>query len=345
MKRIMVNIVSAQTIPNYLFIKEFGDDADIFLFVSTDEMEKSDKTATIYRTAGIDKKDVRKILINENELYLAKDKLDRLGWRGKDYLFLVNITGGTKLMSNAVYEYFKELNSRFFYLPIGQNTIKELFNDRKADEKPVKYKLRVEEYLNLHNIHPDTKELQLMKSTVIDIVNYFRKRDTDVLPYRLLQGTKLSNQQKYAIWFEHLLYYKIKELLGLDDEEIKMGVKLFKKELENNYFENEVDNEIDVIFVKDNRIYVVEAKVSVGRIKVNTTTVSNYLYKLAAINKRFGLNSKAAFMTFSDFSSLLSTSINNLEKKCSILGLPYPFDKNDIIDDNKFKNRILTLLK
>jgi hypothetical protein len=334
MKRIMVNIVSAQTIPNYLFIKEFGDDADIFLFVSTDEMEKSDKTATIYRTAGIDKKDVRKILINENELYLAKDKLDRLGWRGKDYMFLVNITGGTKLMSNAVYEYFKELNSRFFYLPIGQNTIKELFNDRKADEKPVKYKLRVEEYLNLHNIHPETKELQFPKKEVMNILikNPF---DTDIP----------QDQNKYSLWFEHLLYYKIKDLLKLVDDEIKTGVKLFKKKPENSYFDNLVDNEVDVVFVKDNRIYVVEAKVSVGRIKVNTTTVSNYLYKLAAINKRFGLNSKAAFMTFSDFSSLLSTSINNLEKKCSILGLPYPFDKNDIIDDNKFKNRILTLLK
>jgi len=334
MKRIMVNIVSAQTIPNYLFIKEYGDDADIFLFVSTDEMEKSDKTATIYGTAGIDKKDVRKILINENELYLAKDKLDRLGWRGKDYLFLVNITGGTKLMSNAVYEYFKELNSRVFYLPIGQNTIKELFNDRKADEKPVKYKLRVEEYLNLHNIHPETKELQFPKKEVMNILikNPF---DTDIP----------QDQNKYSLWFEHLLYYKIKDLLKLGDDEIKTGVKLFKKKPENSYFDNLVDNEVDVVFVKDNRIYVVEAKVSIGKQKYRMTNISNSLYKLAAVNKQFGLNSKAMLMTFSDLHNLQRKSVLNLRKRCLILGLPYPFDKNDIIDDNKFKNRILTLLK
>ncbi len=47
MAAILVNIVRAQTIPNFLFIKEYGIGADLFLFIITEEMEQAGKTEAI----------------------------------------------------------------------------------------------------------------------------------------------------------------------------------------------------------------------------------------------------------------------------------------------------------
>jgi hypothetical protein len=156
--------------------------------------------------------------------------------------------------------------------------------------------------------------------------------------------TKDNLQRKYSLWFEHYIYYSIKHILKLKDDEIKLGIKLFKKEKGSNYTDDLADNEIDIVFVINNIIHIIEVKASVGKQKPNTTALTNYLYKLAAINKRFGINAKAALMVFSDLKSLSGTSAVNMKKRCEILNLPYPFDCNDITETNKFQYRLLTLV-
>ena len=340
---IIVSIVSAQTLPNYLFIKEFQNQADLFLFISTAEMKKENKTKLIYETAGLEKKQIRKILIHEDELYLAKKRLDGLNWDNADYSFLVNITGGTKLMSYAVFEYYKKLNSRFFYLPIGKNFIKEIFDNKPALTLPIHYNVSVDEYLNLYGISPKEEPLKLNENSVTAIFNHYKKRIPEKWPFSNLSRENISEQQKIALWFEHFLYFQIKKHLDLPDNSIKLGVKLFKKENDQNYRDHLNDNEIDIIFTKNNTCYIVEAKVSVGKNKINTSAITNYLYKLAAINKRFGINAKAVLMLYTDLSSLSATSKQNLKNRCNVLNLPFPFSRKEIDQENLFKDKLLTL--
>jgi len=96
--------------------------------------------------------------------------------------------------------------------------------------------------------------------------------------------------------------------------------------------------------VKNNNIIIVEAKVSLGKDKINTTAISNYLYKLAAVNKQFGLNAKAILITFADLSVLKPASRNNIEKRCRILNLPFPFDKDDFIVPDRLHLKLKALL-
>jgi hypothetical protein len=344
MKKVLVNIVSSQTIPNYLFIKEFGMDADLFLFISTESMEKKQKTRTIYNTAGISKKDVRKINVHEDELYLAKEKLDKLGWTDKDFHFFVNITGGTKLMSNAVLDYFNKFNSRFFYLPIGKNIIKEIFTDKPSETHAINYKITVKEYLQLYNIDFDEEPLFLNKNKTDGLLQTYEKNNFETFPTYPLADGNLSGQQKHALWFEHYLYYKIKNHLQLNNDEIKLGIKLFKQEQEGGFADTLTDNQIDVVFTWQNNCYLIEAKVSAGKTKINTAAITNYMYKLAAINKRFGINAKAALMLFADFTRLSEKSYANLKKRSEILNLPFPFDRNSLLNDEKFNKKFSLFL-
>ena len=344
MKRVLVNIVSEQTVPNYLFVKEFENEADLFLFISSRAMETREKTKIIFKTAGISKNRVRKILVQEDEWYLAKAKLDKLGWTIGEYQFLVNISGGTKLMSNAVYEYFKQYNSRFFYLPIAKNEIRELFKDKPAQSRPVKYSISVKEYLCLHDIAYSEEEMLLDEKKTMMLYDIFAKNNFHHFPITLITGLNINGQQKEALWFEHYLFYKIKALLALGDLQIKTGIKLYKKGKEKNFSDNLTDNEIDIVFIKNNNCYIVEAKVSVGKKKINTGAITSYLYKLAAINKRFGINAKAVLMLFAELNTLSPISLRNMKRRCEVLNLPVPFDRHDLIDGAVFKNKMLTFV-
>jgi len=345
MANILVNIVSEQTIPNYLFIKEFQDIADAFLFISTKEMEKKNKTKVLCDTARIETNKIHKIIIDENELFLIKKKLDGLGWKNINNRYYVNITGGTKLMSIAVKEYFQSFDNKFFYLPIGKNSYSEIFSSKASIEKPVGYELSVKEYLNLYGIEYEMNDFIFDKDKAINIFNKYKNTDFKDFPVDLFPDIKLHISQKIGLWFEYFIYYRIKELLNLDEKSIVTGIKLYKRQKENNYSDTLNDNEIDIVFIKNNRIYIIELKSFLGGMKINTAGLSNYLYKIAAVNKRFGLNAKSTLFTLSDFNSLHEKAKQNLIKRCNILNIYYPLCRNNIEDEYIFKKSLNQFIK
>lgn len=338
MTRVLVNIVSAQTVPNYLFIKEFQEEADLFLFISTSKMEEDDKTNIIWTTAGLDKKMVRKILINEDELYLAKSKLDKLGWKDAGYEFLVNITGGTKLMSNAVYAYFKNLNSRFFYLPIQKNVVSEIFEDKPATKQNIAYKISVMEYMSLYGIDYEKSPPLLDKHTVYETFQLYESAGYENFPYKKIKN--IARDLKKGIWFEHWLYYRIKDALGIPDAAIELNIRMHQKGQNYNFADHLTDNEVDLAFVVNNKIFIVEAKVSLGQNRVKTIKLTNALYKLAAVNKRFGLNAKAVLLTLADFSTLTGDARISIEKRCELLAIPFPFEREILANDSLFEAKL-----
>lgn len=343
MAKILVNIVSDQTIPNFLFIKEFQNVADNFLFISTKEMEQQYKTLTIYETAGIDQHKVKIVRIHEDELYLALNKLEQSGWLTESHQFLVNITGGTKLMSNVVYACFKSFQSRFFYLPAGKNVIKEIFDNKPSIAQTIRYHISVKEFLTLHNILYKEKDSVLSGSQSEKIYWQYKKNRFQKFPYGTFKSDVVKGQQKPGLWFEEFLCYKIKQTLHLPDAAVKQGIKLFHKQPERNFSDNLTDNEVDLVFVVNNNIFIVEAKVSIGKVKINTSALTHYLYKLAAINKRFGLRATALFVTFANLSRLSDDAQRNLENRCKVLNLPLPIDRNDFVDPNRLKLKLTSL--
>jgi len=346
--RILVSIVSEQTLPNYLFIKELQNSLEInkYIFISTEGMEKKDKTNTLCQTANIDKKHRTKILVDENALFLSKKKLSHLNITNDDEIF-VNLTGGTKMMSNATWQFFNNFrNVRFFYVPIGKNTYLEVFDEKPAIENQFNYQLSCQEYLNIYDIQYEKEKMLFTKEQVFDVYKDVKSTQFDLekFPKSKLKKFNIDDyniKQVHTKWYEEYLYYLIKEKLSLDDEKIEAGIKLFKKSenKENKFVPN--DNEIDVFFLYNNNPFIVEAKFSIGgKEKINIEGLYNYLYKLAAINQRFGLKAKSTLITLATFENNGDNFKQNLEKRCRILNIHSPFDRQIIDNKQKFEEEL-----
>ena len=89
-------------------------------------------------------------------------------------------------------------------------------------------------------------------------------------------------------WFEEFIYQKIKDELQVPEENVALNV----------FIEKDNDkNELDVIFIKDNNLNVIECKSFIGG-KEGVKILNNALYKLQAIMKsKFGLNAKSYLCT------------------------------------------------
>lgn len=147
----IVNIVSEQTIPNYLFVKEMYEQGDNVIWILTGD-EKQALKPMKYLEASLTEENHKKICLKnggeEDVDYmtgLLKNNIETTG------NYLVNLTGGTKLMSLVVYNFFKEnfTDTSFYYMPIGANKIININNATVID---IAYKVKVKEYLKLYGL-------------------------------------------------------------------------------------------------------------------------------------------------------------------------------------------------
>lgn len=153
MKSILVSLVSDHTIPNILAVHHFKPDE--LLFISTEKMEKKEKIKAILMTLdrlGL-KYENDSIIVREDSILDCRKEIDKWIEGKKDAEFLVNLTGGTKIMSIAAYEFFKNCSSKMIYIPIPKNEFITPF-PKKRPGKPVKLDLRLSviEYLTAYGL-------------------------------------------------------------------------------------------------------------------------------------------------------------------------------------------------
>jgi hypothetical protein len=155
MKKILVSLVSDQTVPNILAIHHFRPDS--LLFISTKEMERKKKTAAILaslRALSFDydgNTDICEVV--EDSVVDCHRKLDKWIEGKEEAEFIVNLTGGTKIMSIAAYEFFKDYINHMIYIPIGRNDYITVL-PKKAVNKPQDLGLRlsVTQYLTAYGL-------------------------------------------------------------------------------------------------------------------------------------------------------------------------------------------------
>ncbi|MBC2713379.1 MAG: DUF1887 family protein [Desulfosarcina sp.] len=155
MKRMHVSLVSDHTIPNILAIEEF--EPDELLLVSTKKMEDKGKAGHILECLadrGLDYHNRHHILtVAEDSLLDCHRKLESWVEGRKASEFIVNLTGGNKIMSIAAYAFFKDYGSRMIYIPIPRNEYIMPFPKGGA-QKPVmlSQRLSVAEYLKAYGL-------------------------------------------------------------------------------------------------------------------------------------------------------------------------------------------------
>ena len=154
MARIIVSLLSEHPIPNILFIKEMGFDK--LLFLTTKEMKLKNVFENTLSALGINEaKNIIQLLVPNDDFQEIYLKLGSLLNSERNFIFpndeiFVNLTGGTKIMSLAVYGFFRDYRKvKIVYLPIGKNLYKQIIPLESRDY-PLKSRLGLKEYLTAY---------------------------------------------------------------------------------------------------------------------------------------------------------------------------------------------------
>lgn len=324
---IAVIIISDQTVQNVQFIKEFNSQIKQYLFVTTKAMEEKGCSKWIIKTLQLNQEKVQLIQVDEFNLEDISEKLQKVYQENSKYL--VNITGGTKLMSIAVNNFFQNKPNAIIYYLTGRNN--QFLNLTQREKNFLKSQITLEEYLKSYGIviNPnrqgkpiedaktsqsfyneflkgDAENIQLLQSLRDYIQEKNKKaKEIEVKEFpglkKLLEAISFSCKDKISRktaeyltgkWLEEYVYYRITQKLNLSEEYIRVGLYLQKEGI------SKTENDFDVIFVLKNELYIIECKTShkVGR----ENKLKEYIYKLDALQKEFGLFAKSFIFTLGD---------------------------------------------
>jgi hypothetical protein len=326
MSKTYVTLVSEQAIPNVQYIKEFANDIGTYLFISTNWMEKSERAQQIIDACQIREGSYEIIIVDEEDLSALLENiklaLSKATFANTDG-YIVNCTLGTKIMSIALYEYFKN-NSKalLLYTPIRTNKYRTVLDN--SINKPFSAHISVEEYIKSYGIGIKAKGTPLFKDPTY--TNSFREhylkfgeqdfeilehlqndadqkyRKKGIADWSLIDGldiflakinfpaqNKLSKYEvKYLTggWFEEWTYYLVKQHLLLNDDEIVLGLNTLI----------DAENDLDVVFMFKNDLHIIECKTAIPDNYLQQTT----LYKSGALIDKFGRNAHSYLWTLSD---------------------------------------------
>lgn len=337
---LIVNLISAQTIPNLQFLKKFYQEGDHLLFINTPKMHKDGLVEWIINSfqlhieKPLTNSQINSILIDPYNDKEIKEELSIINYDQYEKIN-VNVTGGTKIMSLAAYDFFKEMASDIFYITGKENHILKLFPNRKKEEMELGVSIDLEEYLICYgfdikkstlsgNSFDYTKSLlkwfidEGNKEGNYRILSKLRQKRgkncniadiaglqsfLDNINYPVENKVRLSkNDTRYLSgdWFEEYVYYKVKNELNIEDDKISTGLYMVK---------NEVTNEYDVIFMYNNFLYVVECKTHLVN-KEFPSLVNDTFYKLSSLSNRLGLFCKKYVFTLNKSSDFKESHTN-----------------------------------
>lgn len=370
---VLVSLVSDHTIPNVLFISEMErerKDIRLYLFVSTDRMEKKGKTNSIihgsYPGNSEIKKDVIKVIedsiedINSKLEEFAKEKLN-----DGDNL-IVNLTGGTKIMSIGVYNFFKERKSTIFYLPIGKNIYKQIFPSLKQREHKLNFRISLKDYFISYGIDIKSRDINRTMKDKEYTEHLFRKFTNNELDMEIIDGLrKMRNKKQIPLegeessflnkiafrteeegflnkkeikyltggWFEEYGYNLVREHIQLGDDKIGLDVQISHAGTQN---------EFDVIFIHENMLYVIECKTALKDGK--RSLLIDTLYKLSALKRDFGLFVNGYLFTLDrNLRDDEGNITRDYQNRAALLGVRLV--DSAILDDEKELNKLFEGIK
>lgn len=219
------------------------------------------------------------------------------------------------------------------YLPLSKSDsykqIKPLGSDGKTIDVPIKARLSVDEYLKASGVEYETQDplnIELSEhiykiyfekeKNVNEVTQILRKYRNDKDKRKKIKQSKDYEGVKKLLreigvdieegiydlrrkrwvdffsggWFEEYVYSRIQKMC-VDDVKLNVEIKRKRK----NDIKKGVENEFDVMFTKDNYLYIVECKSG----DMNSSDTTNSLYKTAQLKKELGLSVESYFLSLS----------------------------------------------
>jgi len=347
MQRILVSLVSDQTIPNILLIRELRN-VDRYLFITTPQMEKKEKSACIMKAAEIPEDRTMVIEVAEDSLVDIKKRLEKCDFEDEDE-FYVNLTGGTKIMSIGVYNFFRERKSEIYYIPIGKNIYRKIFPEVKNKEFDLGFRIGLKQYLQGYGIEivnqkdgsgfvaqPDYTEYffdtwKSPPSGFFDFIDRLReKRGRKSVPLRDIDGLEsmlekirfkpagqdrlLKKEIAYLTggWFEEYIFSQIEKAFHKNPGFIASDVNIRR---------SDVENEFDVMFMHENTLHVIECKTSIYDKQTKKNIANDSIYKLSALSHDFGLRVPSYLVTLSRKGKQKNHVKDAFIKRAGLLGI------------------------
>jgi len=350
-KTLLVSLVSDQTIPNVQLINELKETVDNYLFISTKGMEQKGVRNWIIEACDLQpEKLLPYVEVKQFSFDDIEQKLDLIDF--DEYLkVIVNLTGGTKVMTLASFDYFKEIGADIFYLTGSDDGLIKLAPGRKKRNEKLNSKVDVVQYLKAYgftitettpsSVNSDYTErlfnyfvegILIPFKEVLNSLRKFRKKGTKIIKIDLLENfltaiefpnsmpgelTELETKYLTGEWFEEYVAHKLQKELELSNSEIKTGLVITK----TNKNGDMVANEMDVVFTWKNKIYTIECKTSIfneeqlpdGKIK-SKSILGETLYKSDSLRQGFGLYVSTFIFVLDNIDEHKATLKNHLER-------------------------------
>lgn len=340
----IISILSDQLIPNLLFIKQMAGAKENHVFLTTKEMEEKQKSEILANALKLEKNQYRKVVIDAENPKLISEQLEKEKWDDNSD-FIINITGGTKMMSQMVFQYFSKLpNTEIFYWPIGSSKLEQLHPAIAEKSFSKIFELNLESYLAVQGYSYKAK----------NSLSYSIKRADTLFQGVVKKGNsslvaeiKNAQDENYyradrnyltGGWFEEWLYQTLKDGLTLSNSQIAFNLKLKSK---FSLRESESDNEIDLAFVYKNVLYIFECKVF--SVKQPGKKIIEAIYKISSIRQSMGLKATAIVAILTPFGRS-QDRLKTVEYLSKMTQVRRVFSLEDMRDRKRFIQEIKTII-
>lgn len=292
-----VNLIGERIAPNLRFIKEFYEEVDHYIFLSTPEMQHKNKLKSYTKAYQLPPEKVSTLVAHPYDIEELQATWAQLNIKAED-TYLVNITGGTRPMALVCLHFFEQFdNARVYFIPAGKGYYQEMHPNFSSANIEFKRQLTLKEYVTGFN--QEVVEMQNRPSRPIHTALELMEQYT-AAHGKVKRIPELKRAQKHASpedrqyysggWFEEYVFWKIKEHFKLNDEQIAYQVKLRNKKALNEY---------DVVFLLHDTFFILECKAYFGKINL-AAKIQKALYKLGALDDEFGIKAKSVFFTTYD---------------------------------------------
>ncbi|WP_080905431.1 Card1-like endonuclease domain-containing protein [Parabacteroides sp. Marseille-P3160] len=345
MSRVIVSLVSEQTIPNYLFIKEIITSGDELMFISSKKMEnKIDWILNELRYVDciVDKC----VFDDEDDEERWNKMIEKIKKSlNKQNKYIVNLTGGTKYMSLAVQEVFENFDSEFFYIPFPKNY---LLNPMSQFDRsiPIKYRINVQEYMHVYGLKIKQKGITQSKEythyffslftqnkfsnaeyETIDCLRDYREKNIEIKIIEEKEDEEKKRQIKGLSAFLETISFPQKDKEKLSKKETQYITGGWFEEYVYHLIKEKIDpqsiaigveiqhtkttnmNDLDVVFTLGNKLFVIECKTGVGRVLL----FNQIVYKASALKETLlGLPSNSYIFSLSPEDDTLAQTAKNM---------------------------------
>lgn len=258
-KMLLVSLLSGQALPNVQLIKKYQSENPDYLFVSTKDMKEKGMCERIKKSANISDCPIDVIEVDQYSQSDIEQKLNGIGYNNYERI-IVNITGGTKIMALAVYNYFVNIsNAEVYYITGGNDSCLKM--KPSYEEFSLNAHIGIREYLYAYGFEYNPTEPSGVGFDVTSsIFNHYcngvfdsYKEELRILRKKRKEGLKdcskvnnflsaigytpqkencLNNLEvKYLTgeWFEEYIGERLKKELELGDEDILIGTQISKE--------------------------------------------------------------------------------------------------------------------